>query len=38
MISEQRLEKALIYRAETDEDHAKLKTQVEYLDWKKKKL
>ena len=38
MISEQRLEKALIYRAETDEDHAKLKTQVEYLDWNKKKL
>ena len=38
MISEQRLEKALIYRAETDEEHAKLKTRVEYLDWKKKKL
>ena len=38
MISEDRLEKALIYRAETDEEHAKLKTQVEYLDWKKKKL
>ena len=38
MITEQRLEKALIYRAETDEEHAKLKTKVEYLDWKKKKL
>ena len=38
MITEQRLEKELIYRAETDEEHAKLKTKVEYLDWKKKKL
>ena len=38
MITEQRLEKALIYRAETAEEHAKLKTKVEYLDWKKKKL
>jgi len=38
MISEERLEKALIYRAKTDEEHAKLKTKVEYLDWKKKKL
>ena len=38
MITEQRLEKALIYRAETDEEHAKLKTQVEYLDWKKSSL
>ena len=38
MITEQRLEKALIYRAETDEPHAKLKTRVEYLEWKKKKL
>ena len=38
MISEDRLEKALIYRAESDEEHAKLKTLVENLDWKKKKL
>ena len=38
MISEKRLEKSLMYRAETDEEHAILKTQVEYLDWKKKNL
>ena len=35
-ITDKRLEQALIERAKTDEEHAKLKVQVEYLDWEKK--
>ena len=38
MITEQRLEKALIYRAETDEEHAKLKTKVDLAKEQKIKL
>jgi|TARA_Y100000296_G_scaffold55534_1_gene63721 hypothetical protein len=36
MISDQRVEKALVKRAETDEEHAKLKAQDAFLDWQKK--
>ena len=36
MIDADRVQKALVKRAETDEEHAKLKVQVEWLDWQKK--
>tara|TARA_R100000655_G_C2939098_1_gene185345 strand:- start:358 stop:693 length:336 start_codon:yes stop_codon:yes gene_type:complete len=35
-VSDKRLEEALIYRAESDEKHAELKTKVEFLEWQKK--
>ena len=36
MINEDRVQKALVKRAETDEEHAKLKTEVDWLDWQRK--
>ena len=36
MIDEKRVETALIKRAETDEEHSKLKVEVDWLEWQKK--
>ena len=33
MIDAKRVETALVKRAETDEEHAKLKVEVDWLDW-----
>ena len=36
MIDAKRVETALVKRAESDEEHAKLKVQVDWLDWQRK--